>query len=79
MHRLVILKDMQQLPTFNQILTKFTTKEVIAFPFEFQVLIIHHHPSRTNFTYLGCEVGFLSYLVVFLYAGCHISCDVSAE
>jgi 26S proteasome regulatory subunit N5 len=36
MHRLMRLKDVKLLPSFHQILTKFTTKEVIAFPFEFQ-------------------------------------------
>ena len=37
MHRLMQLKDVKLLPSFCQILTKFTTKEVIAFPFDFQV------------------------------------------
>lgn len=36
MHRLMLLKDVKLLPSFSQILTKFTTKEVIAFPFDFQ-------------------------------------------
>jgi len=36
MHRLIQLKDVKLLPSFYQILSKFTTKEVIAFPFEYQ-------------------------------------------
>lgn len=40
MHRLMQLKDVKLLPSFRQILTKFTTKEIIAFPFEFQVQVV---------------------------------------
>lgn len=36
MHRLMLLKDVKLLPSFYHILTKFTTSEVIAFPFDFQ-------------------------------------------
>lgn len=38
LHRLKLLKEVQNIPSFSTILTTFTTNEVIPFPFQFQVV-----------------------------------------
>jgi hypothetical protein len=73
MHRLVQLKDVKLLPSFHQILTKFTTKEVIAFPFEFQVHIyIHIYIHSYIHTFIHSYIHTYIHTYIYMASSCLI-------